>query len=143
MAQLGIKHYRFSISWARILPNAHAGSSVNAQGVAFYNNLINELIKNDITPYVTLYHWDLPTQLQDSYNGFADQNRNLVADFAYYADVCFNAFGNRVKVRAAGGAVQAALAGALEAGVCHLPPGQSERVPKHASMSAHGDKREP
>ena len=61
MKELGVKAYRFSISWSRIIPNGVG--KVNQAGIDFYNNLIDELIKNDITPYVTLFHWDLPYEL--------------------------------------------------------------------------------
>ena len=63
MAEMGLKSYRFSISWPRIYP---AGSgAVNQQGIQFYSDLINELLKYGIVPVATLYHWDLPQALQD------------------------------------------------------------------------------
>ena len=61
MKKCGLKAYRFSISWARILPEGTG--TVNEKGIEFYNNLINELIANNITPFITLYHWDLPSAL--------------------------------------------------------------------------------
>jgi beta-glucosidase len=67
MKELGLKAYRFSIAWPRILPNGVG--KVNAAGVAFYNRLIDALIANDIEPWITLYHWDLPQALEDAYGG--------------------------------------------------------------------------
>ena len=61
MKQLNLNAYRFSISWPRIFPSGRG--EINEKGVAFYDNLINELLKNEIEPVVTLYHWDLPLAL--------------------------------------------------------------------------------
>lgn len=63
LKKLGIKNYRFSISWARIFPNGTG--KVNQQGADFYKNLVDELIAADITPWVTLFHWDLPNNLYE------------------------------------------------------------------------------
>jgi beta-galactosidase len=93
MAEMGLKAYRFSISWPRILP-AGAGS-VNDEGLWFYSELIDELLRQDITPWVTLYHWDLPLALQLEHDGWI--NPRMPEFFADYARVCFGAFGNRVR----------------------------------------------
>jgi len=67
MKKLGLKAYRFSIAWTRILP-AGVGK-VEQRGIDFYNCLIDELLKNDIEPWVTLYHWDLPAALEFEMDG--------------------------------------------------------------------------
>ena len=58
MRELGLKAYRFSISWPRVLPDGTG--VVNEKGLQFYSDLVDELLKNGITPYVTLFHWDMP-----------------------------------------------------------------------------------
>ncbi|XP_047956976.1 putative beta-glucosidase 41 isoform X5 [Salvia hispanica] len=93
MADLGMDAYRFSISWSRILPNGTG--EPNPHGIAYYNNLINSLIKKGIQPYATLYHWDLPQMLEDSYGGLL--SNQVIHDFEKYAYICFKEFGDRVK----------------------------------------------
>ena len=91
MQSLGIKHYRLSISWPRILP---AGSGqVNQPGIDIYRRLLTGLRAAGIKPAVTLYHWDLPQVLQDQ-GGWAV--RQTAYDFANYATICFREFGDLV-----------------------------------------------
>ncbi|KAL0346367.1 UNVERIFIED_CONTAM: Beta-glucosidase 12 [Sesamum calycinum] len=84
-----------SISWPRILPRGKLSGGVNKRGIAFYNNVFNELLENGITPFVTLFHWDLPQTLEDEYKGFLSPN--IIDDFRNFAELCFKEFGDRVK----------------------------------------------
>ncbi|WJZ88540.1 hypothetical protein VitviT2T_007828 [Vitis vinifera] len=95
MKGMSLDAYRFSISWSRILPNGKLGGGVNKEGIAYYNNLINELLANDLQPFITLFHWDLPQALEDEYGGFLSPL--IVDDFRDYAELCFKEFGDRVK----------------------------------------------
>ncbi len=91
MAQLGLQAYRFSIAWSRILPNGTG--TVNEAGLDFYSRLVDALLEKDITPYITLYHWDLPQTLQDT-GGWA--NRATVDAFTNYAEIVARRLGDRV-----------------------------------------------
>ncbi|EOY22426.1 Beta-glucosidase 15 [Theobroma cacao] len=95
LKDLGIDAYRFSIPWTRILPNGSLSGGINQEGINHYNSLIDELIKHGIKPFVTLLHFDSPQALEEKYGGFL--NRNIVKDFKKYAEICFKAFGDRVK----------------------------------------------
>ncbi|XP_056170817.1 beta-glucosidase 11 isoform X2 [Syzygium oleosum] len=93
MVETGLDAYKFSISWSRLIP--HGRGPVNPKGLQYYNNLIDELIKNGIQPHVTLYHFDLPQELEDEYGSWL--SRKIIEDFTAYADVCFREFGDRVR----------------------------------------------
>ncbi|KAI7733206.1 hypothetical protein M8C21_006170 [Ambrosia artemisiifolia] len=95
MKKMGLQAYRFSFSWSRILPGGKLKLGINQEGVDYYNNLINELLANDIEPYVTLWHWDTPNVLEGEYGGFLCDK--IVNDFVNYAEFCFWEFGDRVK----------------------------------------------
>lgn len=93
IADLGTGGYRFSISWARIIPDGKG--AVNQEGIDFYNRLIDGLIAKGLTPFVTLYHWDLPMALQMEDDGWLSYS--TAEAFAKFAEVCFEAFGDRVE----------------------------------------------
>lgn len=88
--ELGVKNYRLSIAWPRILPNGTG--KVNQPGIDFYNRVIDELLNSGIRPLVTLYHWDLPTALP---NGWLA--RSVVDAFSEFTNVAVRAFSDRVK----------------------------------------------
>lgn len=92
MKELGVKAYRFSLSWSRIIPNGFG--EINEKGIAFYNRLIDCLIANDITPYITLFHWDYPYELEIRGSW---SNPDSPKWFVEYARVVFREFGDRVK----------------------------------------------
>ncbi len=91
MKKMGLKAYRFSISWPRVLPQGRG--TVNEKGLAFYSSLVDELLAAGIEPYVTLYHWDLPQALQDI-GGWA--NPDMPEYFLEYSKVVFDCLGDRV-----------------------------------------------
>ena len=92
MRSLGLQAYRFSISWPRVLPNGTG--AINPAGLDFYDSLVDSLLAANITPYVTLYHWDLPQALQDQ-GGW--ENPDSVGWFAEYARLMAERLGDRVK----------------------------------------------
>ena len=93
-AKMGFKVYRFSIAWTRIFPNGDE-TTPNEEGLKFYEDLIDELIKNNIEPVITLYHWDLPQHLQDLYGGW--ESREIINDFNEYCITLFKRSGDPVK----------------------------------------------
>lgn len=93
MAEMGLKAYRFSIAWSRIYPEGRG--SVNEEGLKFYDNLIDELLKYNIEPVITIYHWDLPQALQDLYGGW--ESREIIEDFNNYCITLYKRYGDRVK----------------------------------------------
>src|SRR6266700_806282 len=91
MAKLGLNAYRFSIAWPRILPQGTG--TVNGRGLDFYDRLVDTLLTRDITPFVTLYHWDLPLALHEK-GGWL--NRDTAFAFADYAEVVARRLGDRI-----------------------------------------------
>ncbi|MEB3360194.1 MAG: GH1 family beta-glucosidase [Synechococcales bacterium] len=92
MAALGVRHYRLSLSWCRIIPDGRG--AVNERGVDFYRRLIDQLLDHGITPHVTLFHWDSPQALEDRYGSW--QSWEMAKDFADYAAAVVSRLGDRV-----------------------------------------------
>lgn len=92
MRELGLDAYRFSISWPRVLPQGTG--AINPAGLDFYDRLVDELLRSNITPWVTLYHWDLPQALQDR-GGWL--NSEIVGWFTDYTDLVTRRLADRVQ----------------------------------------------
>ncbi|WP_432987236.1 GH1 family beta-glucosidase [Dactylosporangium sp. CA-233914] len=92
MTDLGLGSYRFSIAWPRVQPGGRG--SMNDKGLDFYQRLVDELLEQGITPWVTLYHWDLPQELEDAGGWPA---RDTAHRFAEYAALVHGALGDRVR----------------------------------------------
>jgi len=92
MRRLGIKHYRLSLAWPRIYPQGDG--AVNQRGLDYYSRLLDSLLEHDITPWVTMFHWDLPQALEDRGGWRA---RGVTDAFATYADTIVQNYGDRVK----------------------------------------------
>ncbi|EHC57817.1 beta-glucosidase, partial [Salmonella enterica subsp. enterica serovar Johannesburg str. S5-703] len=84
--------FRAVKSWARLIPDGVG--EVNPQAVSFYNHVIDELLAQGITPFITLFHFDMPMVMQEK-GGW--ENRDVVEAFGRYAQTCFTLFGDRVK----------------------------------------------
>jgi beta-glucosidase len=92
LSQLKIPHYRFSISWSRILPSGIG--MINQAGVDFYHRVIDACLRLGIEPWITLYHWDLPFELERK-GGWT--NRDIIAWFSDYVSLCVRLFGSKVR----------------------------------------------
>jgi beta-glucosidase len=92
MRRLGVKHYRLSIAWPRIYPQGDG--ALNQKGIDFYHRLFDSLARHGITPWVTMFHWDLPQALEDR-GGW--RVRATADAFGRYADTIVRAYGDRVK----------------------------------------------
>jgi beta-glucosidase len=92
LADLGLKAYRFSIAWPRVLPQGRG--KVNGKGLDYYSRLVDALLERNIRPFVTLYHWDLPQALEDQ-GGWPE--RSSVDAYLEYTDVVTRRLGDRVK----------------------------------------------
>jgi beta-glucosidase len=92
VAELGVKHYRFSIAWSRIIPDGRG--TVNEEGVDFYKRLVDCLHDHGITPHATLFHWDSPQALEDLYGSW--QSREMAFDYADYVTAVVSRLGDRI-----------------------------------------------
>jgi beta-glucosidase len=93
LKSLGAKTYRFSIAWPRIF--AQGTGQPNEKGLAFYKRVLDEIQANGITPYCTLFHWDLPQALQDKLGGW--ESRDTAKAFADYAGYIAGQLGDRIR----------------------------------------------
>lgn len=93
MRVLGLDAYRFSVAWARVLPEGRG--RVNEKGLDYYERLVDALLAAGILPFVTLFHWDMPQALHDQMGGF--DHRDCAAVFADYAEVVGRRLGDRVR----------------------------------------------
>jgi beta-glucosidase len=135
MRELGLKAYRFSTSWSRVLPRGRG--EVNREGLAFYDRLVDALLKSGIEPLVTLFHWDLPAALDDL-GGWL--NPDIAHWFADYASVMFRKLDDRVKMWATLNEPWVVTDGGYLHGV--LAPGHRNRfeapIATHNLLRAHG-----
>jgi beta-glucosidase len=137
MKALGVKSYRFSISWSRVFPQG-AGAP-NPKGLDFYQRLVDELLANDIKPFATLYHWDLPQALQD--NGGGWESRDTSKAFGDYAGYVAEHLSDRVKhfftINEFGAFVELGYRIGIHAPGLRLPPGRFNQTRHHAVLG-HG-----
>lgn len=94
MAQMGFKCYRFSMAWSRIFPTGEENEP-NEEGLEFYENIIDELLANNITPVVTICHFDVPLHLEEAYGSW--RSRKLIDAYLKYCDAIFKRFKGKVK----------------------------------------------
>ncbi|HUZ58715.1 MAG TPA: GH1 family beta-glucosidase [Hanamia sp.] len=92
MGRLNFPNHRFSVSWSRIIPDGI--EKINRHGIDFYNRVIDLSLELGITPWITLYHWDLPYELEKK-GGWV--NRDIIEWFGNYISICVKYFGDRVK----------------------------------------------
>lgn len=135
MKQLGLGAYRFSASWSRVMPAGRG--KVNEAGLDFYDRLVDRLLKAGITPFITLYHWDLPQALQENRWGWL--NPDTGSYFADYATLMVKRLGDRIQHWATFNEPEVIVAGYIGKG---LAPGYDDQSlgyqAGHGLMVAHG-----
>jgi beta-glucosidase len=134
---LGAKAYRFSIAWPRVFPQGTGAP--NPKGIDFYNRLIDELLANDIVPYATLYHWDLPQALEDRVGGWRSSETSKA--FGDYAGYVAGRISDRVKniftINEAGRFLNFGYGSGIDAPGVKLPPGELNQA-RHNVVLGHG-----
>ncbi|MBS1795010.1 MAG: beta-glucosidase [Acidobacteria bacterium] len=137
MKSLGVKTYRFSIAWPRVFPDGTG--QPNPKGLDFYNRLVDELLKNGIEPFATLYHWDLPQVMQDKYGGW--ESRTTSEAFANYAGYTAEKLSDRVKhfftINEFGAFMEVGYRWGVHAPGLKLPPGRFNQA-RHYAVLGHG-----
>ncbi|ETK71151.1 hypothetical protein L915_21531, partial [Phytophthora nicotianae] len=100
MVETGLESFRFSISWSRAMnwDPVTRRMKPNAEGIAWYHNLIDELNANGIVPILTIYHWDLPSELQTQLEPKGWLNPGIVDHFLDYSTLLFNEYGSKVQL---------------------------------------------
>jgi beta-glucosidase len=135
--ELGVKAYRFSIAWPRVFPEGTGAP--NPKGLDFYDRLLDELQKNGIEPFATLYHWDLPQALQDRVGGWRSSDTSKA--FADYAGYVAERLTDRVKsiftINETGRFVNFGYGWAIDAPGLKLPEAELNQVRHHVAL-AHG-----
>jgi beta-glucosidase len=137
MKALGVKAYRFSIAWPRVFPQG--SGAPNPKGLDFYNRLVDELLANDIQPFATLYHWDLPQALQDRVGGWA--SRETSEAFGNYAGYVAERLTDREKhiftINEFGAFMELGYRWGVHAPGLKLPPAQLYQA-RHNGVLGHG-----
>lgn len=137
MKALGVKSYRFSIAWPRVFPNGDGAP--NPKGLDFYNHLVDELLANNIQPFATLYHWDLPQTLHERVGGW--ESRDTSKAFGDYAGYVAERLSDRVKhfftINEFGAFVELGYRWGIHAPGLKLPPGRFNQTRHHAVLG-HG-----
>jgi beta-glucosidase len=135
--ELGVKAYRFSVAWPRVFPEGTGAP--NPKGLDFYDRLLDELLKNGIEPFATLYHWDLPQALQDRVGGW--QSSDTSKAFADYAGYVAQRLTDRVKniftLNEAGRFLNFGYGWGIDAPGLKLPPAELNQA-RHHVVLAHG-----
>jgi beta-glucosidase len=137
MKALGVKTYRFSIAWPRVFPNGNG--MPNPKGLDFYSRLVDELRANDIEPFATLYHWDLPEALQSRVGGWESQD--TAKAFSEYAGYVAERLSDRVRhiftINEFGAFVELGYRVGIHAPGLKLPPKRFNQT-RHNAVLGHG-----